>query len=200
MKFLYGLLISFVLLSGVKAQDTIEPFFKATKFKSGFYFQADLRVTQMLGKAGMVTGFSANWLVNNTYYLGAQYQQLTSQINIGNKITPASPSEAIYPLYRNAGLRFGYILFHNKLVSFSPDLSLNWVNVKYDWPHGTVYNWNAFMAEPQLNVVITPLKFCSVGLGVAYRVHIGMSVNNLRNKDFNGVSGIFFVRFGTLRK
>jgi hypothetical protein len=196
------LLISclFFTFSLLKAQDSIEPFFKAKRFESGFFVQADLRLTQIMHtNTGMITAFSGCWTVNRKYYLGAQYERATTGIDV-HSLLERNPNVSVNLEYMTAGLKFGYILFPDKIVSFNPDLSLNWAQAKYAYPAANIYHWNFFMMEPSVNMSINPLPYFSVGAGLAYRLNLGLNLNGIHSSDLNGLNGLVFVRVGTMRR
>ena len=104
----------------VSAQgDNPNAFFYACRFHSSFYVQANARVTQIFNRPGMITSFSGVWTVNRTYSVSANYQRLTSPINIRKLIGVNAPSIVI-PDYMNAGLSFKYRLFKDKLIQLEP--------------------------------------------------------------------------------
>ena len=145
----------------------------------------------------MITSFSGVWTVNRTYSVSANYQRLTSPINIRKLIGVNAPSIVI-PDYMNAGLSFKYRLFKDKLIQLEPELGLNWALIKYSFPDANLRRWNSFMAEPAVNMNIQPNAYFSVGAGLSYRFHAGVSLDGIRNNDLNGVSGMVFIRVGNL--
>lgn len=170
-------------------------FFKASKFESDFYLQFEGEVGQILQNSGMFAGGSANWLVNNRYVLGAQYKQLTSKEDISKKL---STSDNVYPRYRWAGLKFGYVFFSGRKLNLEPNLSLNWADLLYELPEGSVQRWNFFNAELSVNGIFNASKYFSLGIGLTYRLNAGINLPNLKNSDFNSVGGKLFIRFGTV--
>ena len=162
--------------------------------------QADLRVTQIMkSNTGMIAAFSGCWTVNRKYYLGAQYEKVTTSIDI-QSLLEKNPHVAVNLNYIMAGLKFGYILFPDKIVSFNPDLSMNWAQAKYAYPAANIYHWNFFMMEPSVNMSINPVPYFSVGAGLAYRLNLGLNLNGVHSSDLNGLNGLVFIRVGTMRR
>ena len=95
---------------------TREPFFKAKHFNSKCYVGIEGGASQMLKtKAGMISTFSLNWVINHKFVVSAKYYGLTTPLNV-QKIVAPDRSDTINLTHQFAGLAFSYILFDNKKV------------------------------------------------------------------------------------
>lgn len=198
--FLLLTLFSFAPLSAqLLDKDTTMPgpFFAAKKFNSKFFIGFEAQVTQILRKeAAMVTAFSANWLINHQIYLGAKYGMLTSRESAG-KILQTPDSLTVYVQHRYAMLTSGYILFHDKKISFNPELSAGWAQGEYTSPERRNFKLNFGIIQPAAYAVFNAAKNVRIGLGGGYRAVIGNKLGALRSNDLGGAYGTLFLRLGT---
>jgi hypothetical protein len=163
-----------------------------------YFLQADMQVSQIVKNAGMFTSFSACWLFSKHYYLGIQYQKLTSEEAINNFVPNTSKDDIVLE-HQSAGIKAGYILFSKKRISFNPEATINWAMCKYQYPVGAIYRNNFLVIEPAANILFNLHKNLAVGLGVSYRINAGLHLNGLSSNDLNGIAGRVFVRFGKLK-
>ena len=109
--------------------------FYAKNFSSAAFVELGSNIIQVNDNAGMNIDFSANWLVEHKYYLGAAYSQLASVEKIFSAEKPANSSLLLFNQettikYQTAGIRLGYILWEDqKAISISPDLTAGWAGV-----------------------------------------------------------------------
>jgi len=163
-----------------------------------YFLQADMQVSQIVKNAGMFTSFSACWLFTKNYYLGIQYQKLTSEEAI-NKFVPNTSIDDIILEHQSAGIKAGYILFSKKRISFNPEATINWAMCKYQYPVGAIYRNNFLVFEPAANILFNLHKNLAAGLGISYRFNAGLQLNGLSSSDLNGFAGRVFIRFGKLK-
>lgn len=192
------LLLFFVIEShGQSSGDTDTT---STKHSNSFtcFLQADMQVSQIVKNAGMFTSFSACWLFAKHYYIGIQYQKLTSEEAI-NKFVPNTSKDDIVLEHQSAGIKAGYILFSKKRISFNPEATINWAMCKYQYPVGAIYRNNFLVFEPAANILFNLHKNLAAGVGISYRINAGLHLNGLSSGDLNGFAGRVFVRFGKLK-
>lgn len=191
--------------------DTTKLFY-AKKFNSAAFVELGSNIIQVNKNAGMNIDFSANWLVEHKYYVGAAYSQLAnveqvysaerldnSNILTYNKLTNIK--------YQTAGVRLGYILFEDqKVFSLSPDLTAGWAGVKLV----TLENEqkiNGAHLVPAIKGVFNLSDFFRIGLALNYQVFIFKDYDSkndlsapfatqLSAKTLNGVGGGVFLRIG----
>lgn len=176
---------------------TASPFFAAKKFDSKGYVGAEAIGGQILkNKGGMLTGLSLNWVMNHKYVLSAKYHVLSSRQDISSITNPGS-EKPFYLIHHFAGASFGYILFHQKPVSFHPELAVGWASAKYENAAQKTFRNDYAMLIPALQGVWNATKIFRVGVGVNYRVAFGKEFQNFKSSQLNGVSGVVFLRLGT---
>ena len=163
-----------------------------------YFLQADMQISQIVKNAGMFTSFSACWLFSKHYYLGIQYQKLTSEEAI-NKFVPNMSTDDIILEHQSAGVKAGYIFFSKKRISFNPEATFNWAMCKYQYPIGAIYRNNFVVFEPAANILFNLHKNLAAGLGISYRINAGLHLNGLSSGDLNGLAGRVFIRFGKLK-
>ena len=166
--------------------------------KHRYFLQADMQISQTLKSAAMYTKFSACWLFPKQYYIGFLYQKLTSEEAI-NKFVPNTSTDEIILEHQNAGIKAGYILFANKRISFNPEASINWAMCKYQYPIGAIYRYNFITIEPSVNLLFNLHKNLAAGLGLSYRINVGLHLNGLSDRDLNGITGRLFISYGKLK-
>ncbi len=130
------LIFSLSIICALSQNDTTKLFY-AEKFESDAFVEFGSRITHVNHSSGMDIDLAVNWMVEHKYYLGAAYGQLASVEKIISKIKflePPSPEKVKTRInYQTLGLRFGYILFEDqKIISFSPDLTMGWVGLKLE--------------------------------------------------------------------
>lgn len=177
---------------------TASPFFAAKKFDSKGYVGAEAIGGQILKKkGGMLTGLSLNWVMNHKYVLSAKYHVLSSRQNIAYITHPDNVNAEHNLVHHFAGAGFGYILFHNKPVSFHPELAVGWASAKYENGAQKTFRNDYAMLIPALQGVWNATKIFRVGVGVNYRVAFGKEFQSFKSSQLNGVSGVVFLRLGT---
>lgn len=173
---------------------TQAPFFSAAKFHSSGYAGFEAMGGQLLtSKGAMLTGLSLNWVVNKKYVVSAKYHVLGSRNNIDYIVGRANP---VYLVHHYAGLGFGYILFHDKLFSFHPELTAGWAVAKYATSGDNFTRRDYAMLVPNLQAVWNATRFFRIGVGLNYRLAIGKELNGFRASQLSGASGVVFMRVG----
>lgn len=209
-KLLFFVLCSFSVSYVFSQEDTTKLFY-AEKFDSDAFVEFGSRITHVNQSSGMDIDLAVNWLVNHKYYLGAAYSQLASVEKKVSKIKFLEPplSEAVNTKinYQTAGLRFGYILFENqKIVSFSPDLTVGWVGVKLENEIDKI-RLNGAYISPALKAVFNVSNYFRIGVELNYNTFIFKEYDSLNDsnalysiqfssKNINGIGGGIFLRVG----
>lgn len=210
-----GLILLFSVILGftwASAQGDSTKLLYAKKFASDAFVELGSGIIQVNDNAGMNIDFSANWLVEHKYYLGAAYSQLANVEQFFSAKKPAGPNGLNYNQltqvkYQTAGVRVGYILFHDqKIVSFSPDLTIGWAGITLQTDNNED-KLNGAYISPALKGVFNVSDYFRIGLAINYRSFIFKEfdstddVNNeyatqISTKRLNGVGGGVFLRIG----
>ncbi|MEZ4979339.1 MAG: hypothetical protein R2772_08570 [Chitinophagales bacterium] len=186
--------------------DTTKLFY-AKKFHSAAFVELASNIIQTNHSSGMNVDFSANWLVQHQYYLGASFAQLASfekfsSTEIGNNRKTETKLN-----FQSFGLRFGYILFPDKKVfSLSPDLSLRWARIKVETKEEEHILHGANIV-PALKGVFNVSSYFRIGLQLQYNVFVFKKLDTSQNpealystqlqaKDLSGIGGGIFLRIG----
>lgn len=195
---LAGLLLFVSLHAQLIEEDTTsnEPFFKATKFHSSGYVQAEVHGGQILKNKGVgLTGLSLSWAINHRYVLTAQYFTIASRNNVSTLVEP-NISNA-YLIHHYAGAGFSYIFFHDKKVSLQPGFTAGWCTAKYRIAGDKFRKRDYAAVVPSVSAVFNASKHFRVGVGVNYRAAFGPQFFALKANDLSGVGGVVFFRVGT---
>lgn len=211
-RFQFLLICLFCSVSHIWAQEDSTKLLYAKKFDSDAFVELGSQIMQFNENAAMNIDFSANWLVNHKYYLGASYTQLANveQILSGDKLV-----QGPFPVfnqkttikYQTAGIRFGYIVFHDhKVISLSPDLTASWAGIKLITQDEEV-QVNGGLLSPAVKAVFNISDYFRIGLGINYNVFIFgaldtsddddfLYVTQLKSSSLSGVGGNVFFRIG----
>lgn len=205
---LIGLFSSFW---SIQAQEDSTKLLYAKKFDSDAFVELGGQIMQFNGNAAMNIDFSANWLVNHKYYIGASYTQLANveQFFSAEKPLVGLPvfDQRTTIKYQSAGVRLGYMLFHdNKVISLSPDFTTSWVGIKLQ-TNKEEAQVNGLLVSPAVRAIFNISDFFRIGLGINYnlfvfealdtRNEVGFEyVTQLKPSSLSGVGGNVFFRIG----
>jgi hypothetical protein len=208
--FVLALFCSFSILCVFAQSDSTKLFF-TKKFPSSVFVELGSRFNQVNASSGMDIDFSLSWLAKHKYYVGAAYNQLASEefFMVIEKLNnfPVEPNISSKIKYQTAGLRFGYIFFENqKVVSFSPDLTVSWAGIKIQTAE-TEKKLNGASLSPALKGVFNISDYFRLGVSLHYQVFIvkkyDAALDNshpyayeFSGKDLSGIGGGVFMRIG----
>lgn len=210
-KYILFFALSSLSATYVSAQVDTTKLFYAEKFESDAFVEFGSRITHVNYSSGMDIDLSVNWLVNHKYYLGAAYNQLASvekNTSVIKFLEPPAPNEVDTKInYQTLGLRLGYILFEDqKIISFSPDLTVGWVGVKLENEIEET-KLNGAYISPALKGVFNVSNYFRIGVELNYNVFLvkkydSQNDNNaiystqFSSKNINGIGGGIFLRVG----
>jgi hypothetical protein len=210
-KLFFVIITSSLSVNYVYSQIDTTKLFYAKNFESDAFVELGSSIRQINNNAGMDIDFSVNWLVEHKYYLGFAYGQLANveQFNSAEKSSrppfPVNISTTIK--YQTAGLRFGYIFFPDqKIISFSPDLTLGWAGIKL-FTEEEEQKLNGAMISPALKGIFNVSDFFRIGVSINYTAFIFEELDTSMNqeseyitqfssKSLNGLGGGVFLRIG----
>ena len=197
MRLAHIVLLALLAHAGLHAQHDVDStrLFHADRFTSDGYAAGGFGVQQFTDGAGFFTELSANWVIDHRFVVGGVFRQVASYETVGFAF--GEPAEDVRLRHMSAGLRLGYIVFHDKLFSLVPEVVGAWANVVYEFPEADVRRWNFAQVRPSINVVFNGSDHVRPGLGLVYTRSIGVDLDPLDDADLSGVGARFFVRFGT---
>ena len=186
--------------------------FYAKNFNSAAFVELGSNIIQVNDNAGMNIDFSANWLVEHKYYLGAAYSQLANVETIFSAEKLASSGPLVFNQettikYQTAGIRLGYILLEDqKVISISPDLTAGWTGINLIIKDHEQKINGAYLS-PALKSVFNISDYLRVGLSVNYRVFVFKTHDSttdrgapyasiFSSKALTGWGGGLFLRIG----
>lgn len=201
------LLILSVSASYAFSQNDTTKLFYAKKFQSAAFVELASNIIQTNHSSGMNIDFSANWLVQHKYYLGASYGQLASFEKFNSTEVGNNRKTETRVNFQSLGLRFGYILFSDKKVfSLSPDLSLRWTGIKLQTDEEE-HKINGANIVPSIKGVFNVSSYFRIGLQLQYNLFVFKKLDTSQNpdalfstqiqsKDLSGIGGGVFLRIG----
>lgn len=201
------LLILSLSASYAFSQSDTTKLFYAKKFQSAAFVELASNIIQTNNGSGMNVDFSANWLVQHKYYLGASYGQLASLEKFNSTEIGNNRKTDTKVNFQSFGLRFGYILFPDKkLFSLSPDLSVRWTSIKLQTAE-EAHKINGANIVPALKGVFNVSSYFRIGLQLQYNLFVFKKLDTSQNpdalfstqfqaKDLNGIGGGVFLRIG----
>lgn len=191
------LFLAFLLPAGLSAQNDVDStrLLHADRFTSDGYASGGFGVQQFTDGAGFFTELSANWVIDHRFVIGGVFRQVASYETVAFAF--GEPADDARLRHMSAGLRLGYIVFHDKLFSLVPEVVGAWANAVYEFPEADVRRWNFAQIRSSVNVVFNGSAHVRPGLGLVYTRSIGVDLDPLDDAALSGVGARFFVRFGT---
>lgn len=165
-------------------------------FHSGGYGGPVWKMGWINGYLGLFSGGRGGWIINHTFVIGGGgYSQVldvkTDYISVNEK-----------PLYLNmsySGFEMEYIHDSNRLVHWTIHAMIGGgkVRLKEHNPNETVEMDNFFMVEPSFNVDMNVSTWFRIGLGVSYRLALGVDLPGIGSSNVSGPSGLVILKFGS---
>lgn len=214
MKNLVSTLIIFSALSafGQKYIDTNDP--KAEEVKSLLSKKSDLngfgavdvKVGDIKGERSLIAGAYGGFIINRRYLFGiAGYGLVTNTKFDGIVPSQNEPKElSIHGGY--GGILIGGAIAPRELIHLSIPVVLGagtlevvdkdfFTNNLAD-SEFTIENSVFFVIEPGIEVEFNVTKYFRMGAGVTYRYVSGTKLENIKDEDVSGVTGLVSFRFG----
>jgi hypothetical protein len=170
------------------------------KSTANFFVQFEGEGAYIFKQAAMISGASINLLLNKKFYVGAKYSIASTPIrtavyNFDETIDPLNPNSRVY--YQSATINFGYILFHDKKISFNPELGLGWGEIRKPADsNGGIVKLNHGVALPSLNALWNAHKNFRLGVTAGGRIAYGQNFQLLQSFHASGFYGGVFFRIG----
>ena len=177
-------------------------FFKAKRFHSSFHMQAEGDAIWMLGRASLLTGFSARWVVNHKISVGAHFHYLTTPSSVGRYLTPPQPDSIPVPVtHMSVQLSVGYVFRPFRKFSIHPELMVGWSNCTFTdkTSFGTAgdKNFNYAMVNLAVNFMWNTTKYFRIGAVVGARGSFGENYVRLKSYRVGGLYAGIILRAGT---
>lgn len=164
------------------------------KVSHGGFGGPGIKISQINGQAGLMTGGRAGWIINHSFVLGTANYNLLSSIDVPESGT----ADDGYLAMDYSGLELEYIPKWDQLVHTSFH-SL--------FAPGSVYlrdrNFNRstdsdfiFVLEPSLSVNLNVVKFFRLSLCGSYRFVFDVETGGLADRDLWGSGVALIFKFG----
>ena len=169
-----------------------------------------VKYVQIKGEPGVLVGGRGGWIINHIFVLGGGGYGLANDILAYTPPVPAVLGVDPYSRYINfgyGGLEMEYIIQSDRILHFTVYTLIGAGGISYRDEY-----WNGlnsiddgnydspsdafFILEPAVNIEINVISFMRVCGGISYRFISGVNLDNLRNKDFAGPSGVLTLKFG----
>jgi len=165
-------------------------------FHSGGYGGPVWKIGLVNGKVGLFSGGRGGWIINHRFVIGGGgYNQIldveTDEVSSDGK-----------PLYLNlsyGGFEMEYIHESDKLVHWTVHtlIGSGYVKLKVHDPNEAIETDNFFMVEPSFNVDMNISSWFRIGLGLSYRIAMGVDLPEITSSDVSGPSGLIILKFGS---
>ena len=210
MKSLMTFVLLFLLFSiSISAQE--ETLLGSGEISSGGFGAPVVKYTQIKGDPALLIGGRGGWIINHTFVLGAGGYSLVTDVETD---TPPSILFPVYPYlgsYINlgyGGLELEYIVQSDQMLHFSVYTLIGGGAVSYrgqelnDVIHLSEYDYDYpndafFVLEPAVNAELNVTSFMRICAGFSYRFISGVRMDNLKNSDLTGPSGVLTFKFGS---
>lgn len=213
MKSFVTFVLSFLLLSiSVYAQE--ETLLGNGEISNGGFGAPVVKYTQIKGEPALLIGGRGGWIINHTFVLGGGGYGLVTDVESGTPPVgfilpvPYYPYIGTYINLGYGGLELEYIFQSNQLLHFSvyaligggavsfrgQELNdvLRLSEYDYDYPDDAF-----FVFEPAVNAELNVTSFMRIAAGFSYRFISGVRMDNLKNSDIAGPSGMLTFKFGS---
>jgi hypothetical protein len=156
-----------------------------------------LKVTQLNGELGLVTGGRGAWIINHLITVGGGGYTLLNDIEVtGVTGGPANLR------FEYGGFEMGFISASDKLLHFSVNSLIGTGRIGYRWDEDGE-DWDAsandqfFIVEPSANLIVNLASFWRIGIGTSYRYVTGVDdFGDITDADLSGLSAVLTLKFG----
>ena len=164
------------------------------KVSHGGFGGPGIKISQINGQAGVMTGSRAGWIINHSFVLGSASYNLLSNIEVPESGT----AEEGYLAVDYSGLELEYVPHWDRLVHYS---------IHSLFAPGTVYLRDRnfyrytssdfiFVLEPSLSVTLNVVKFFRLSLCGSYRLVFDVETGGLADRDLWGSGVALIFKFG----
>ena len=169
----------------------------------GFFIEGGANVVSINQDAGINANISANLLVKHIFYAGVFYERLvttnTDFIPVLDRIpTPMDSFETTRYYNQSTGVKTGFIILPNKLISISPEVAFGWTNVF--WQTAKQQKDQYLNITPAIKAMVKPADWMRIGVSANYRYYTELKFNNntptVSTQKLGGIGGGLFLRFG----
>ncbi|MBN1998380.1 hypothetical protein JW935_12555 [candidate division KSB1 bacterium] len=191
------LLIFFVSLSGLLAQEDAETLFSG-KIESGGYGAFTMKTGQVHGRTGLFLGGQGGWIINHQFVIGGGGCGLVSEY----KIAESEEGDDLFLSFGYGGGMLEYIALPNKLIHFSVQCLIGAGGVTYMDKTGNTdpqtYPADAcFVLEPGFTFELNVTRHFRINLGGSYRMVRGVNFVGTSNEDLSDVTFNVLFKFGS---
>ncbi len=140
-------------------------------------------------------GGRGGWIINHTFVIGGGGYGLVNNIPGNIKINGETPIMN----FGYGGLELEYISDYKKLLHYTIQTLIGAGGVGYRTRDNRQHHMhdNAFFVfEPAVHLNLNIAHFMRAGLGVSYRIILGVDYDELRNRDLSGYSANLTLKFG----
>ena len=175
------------------------------KLSHGGFAGPVLKYSQMLDEDALLVGLRGGWIIGHSLYIGAAGYGLVNRI-VSLRYESGPDSGMINHLGLGyGGLELGFILASDRIVHIASQVLFgaggamhtnrdNWEDFEWDMDE---HDGDAFfILEPAIDIELNVTSFFRICIGASYRFITGIEMDEFKNSDLNGFSGVFTLKFG----
>lgn len=204
----YSMMLLIVTISSTCYSQEIRTVFRnSINRASGGYGALQNKFTKIGGQYANMAGVYGGWYVNHKFTLGISAAAVTNNLSVPDQYS-VSPGNKMSYAYGQFGLLTEYVVGSNRVIhvglqlfsgsGFTAQYVRNYHdNYEYDFDEEDAHDTNFFyVAEPGINLELNVFKWMRFCTGVSYRAAFESDAMGMRDKDINGTSLNFGLKFG----
>jgi hypothetical protein len=161
----------------------------------GGYGGPVFKVGTFNGKTGLLSGGRGAWIINHQVAIGGGSYSFISDIRSDKLSSNENP---LYMDLSYGGFEIEYIHKSEKMVNWTVHTLIGGGTVELleHNPTATIATDKIFIVEPSLNININISNWFRIGLGISYRLSMGLDLVEISHSDINGFSSQIIFKFG----
>jgi hypothetical protein len=192
--------------------EKVSTLFDGFNIKSGGYGAFEMKLGPVLDTWGIMVGGEGGWMINNTFTIGGGGYALVSMHELENFKHPDAADYLKVNFYVGwGGILFEYTHNSNDILHWSANVMFGWGNAMAIGSNSNsseinteneLTNDSFMMIEPGARFEANFLSWMRVGVGVDYRLPLGLELKDgegnlfATSSDFRGISYCLTFKFG----
>lgn len=162
---------------------------------SGGYGGPVWKLTTINGKIASLSGGRGAWLINHRFGIGGGGYSTITDV----KSDFIEGQKPLFIALDYGGFELEYIHQSDKLLHWTAHafFGKGTVELEYHAPEKDFLSDGIYLIEPSLNADVNLAKWFRIGVGVSYRVVMGLELEPLTQADISGFSGLIILKFGS---
>jgi len=175
------------------------------KLTHGGFAGPVLKYSQMLDQDALLVGLRGGWIIGRSLYIGGAGYGLVNRVESFSQYAGTDTAVVRYLGLGYGGLELGVILASDRIIDVASQVLFgaggalhtnrdNWEDFEWDMDE---HDGDAFfILEPAIDIELNVTSFFRICIGASYRFVTGIEMDEFKNSDLNGFSGVFTLKFG----